>query len=424
MAKALYSILLKDADVNRWFNNMARGSSVTSEVYLRRLGAFCLLFKTNPKDLLSKSDEDLHNLILDFITSKEKKGNAGSYIHSTVKAVKSWLSHDRREIKGRVKIKGSQDTPSLKDERIPTKEELKKIFLSGDKKSRVCSVLVAHSGLRIETLGDYKGGDGLKIKDLPEVIIGAHGIEFKKVPTMVSVRKDLSKARHQYFTFLSEEGCEYLKDYLDERIRQGEKITSDSPIITPKRKGKPFIRSVNVGDAIRGAIRKAGFRWRPYVLRSYFDTQLMLAESKGLILRDYRAFFMGHKGDIESRYTTNKNRLSEEVIESMRTAYTKSQDFLQTSKTESTSEDQINQQIRRQFLSMSGYTEEEITRMDPDSMTPEDINLKVKERMLGAMLNNGSKQKVITLNEVENHIGQGWEYVNTIGDKAIMKIPF
>jgi len=55
-----------------------------------------------------------------------------------------------------------------------------------------------------------------------------------------------------------------------------------------------------------------------YVLRSYFDTQLMLAESKGLVLRDYRTFWMGHKGDIENRYTTNKQRLPEEVIEDMR----------------------------------------------------------------------------------------------------------
>ena len=80
-------------------------------------------------------------------------------------------------------------------------------------------------------------------------------------------------------------------------------------MITPKSANKPFIRSVNISDAIRAALRKAGFPWRPYVLRSYFDTQLMLAESKGLIIRGYRQFFMGHKGDIENTYTTNKCRL-------------------------------------------------------------------------------------------------------------------
>lgn len=38
---------------------------------------------------------------------------------------------------------------------------------------------------------------------------------FNKIPTMVIVRSELSKAGHQYFTFLSEEGYEYLKDYLE-----------------------------------------------------------------------------------------------------------------------------------------------------------------------------------------------------------------
>ena len=94
------------------------------------------------------------------------------------------------------------------------------------------------------------------------------------------VRKELSKAGHQYLTFLGEEGCEYLKDYLELRLRQEETLTKNSAIVTPKRRMKQFIRATNIGDIIRNAIRKAGFSWRPYVLRSYFDTMLMLAESK------------------------------------------------------------------------------------------------------------------------------------------------
>ena len=99
-------------------------------------------------------------------------------------------------------------------------------------------------------------------------------------------------------------------------MREGEKLHPDSPIITPKVPRKPFIRTVNIGDATRGAIRKAGFSWRPYVLRAFFDTQMMLAESKGYVMRDYRQFWMGHKGDIEHRYTLNKGMLPLSVVES------------------------------------------------------------------------------------------------------------
>jgi len=321
-----YSCLLGDVDVGRWFENVARGSRVTAEVYLRRLGSFCKHFNKTPKELLRLSENELYNLMLDYVSFLDGEGKAGSYIHSALKAVKSWLSHNGIEVKRKIKIRDATDTPTLKGERVPTQEELKKILLSADKKTRVACVLMAHGGLRIGSLGNYDGIDGLRIKDFPEMRIEGNIVTFEKIPTMVVIRRELSKAGHQYFTFLSEEGCEYLKDYLEERIRKGEKLTANSPIITPKVKVKPFIRTANIGDAIREAIRKAGFKWRPYVLRAYFDTQLMLAESKGLVLRDYRQFWMGHKGDIEARYTTNKQRLPEDVVEELREAYRKAQE--------------------------------------------------------------------------------------------------
>ena len=98
---------------------------------------------------------------------------------------------------------------------------------------------------------------GLTTGDLPELKIDGDSVDFEKLPTIVIVRKGLSKAGHQYFTFLSEEGCEYLKDYLEERMREGEDITPNSPVITPKLKMKPFIRAVNIGDIIRSSIRGA-----------------------------------------------------------------------------------------------------------------------------------------------------------------------
>lgn len=70
---------------------------------------------------------------MDYISFCGKKGFAGSYTKSVLNALKSWLSYNDIVIKKKIKIKGIQDTPTLKDERIPTREELKKIFLSADK---------------------------------------------------------------------------------------------------------------------------------------------------------------------------------------------------------------------------------------------------------------------------------------------------
>ena len=103
----------------------------------------------------------------------------------------------------------------------------------------------------------------MRVRDFPEMRVEGDTVEFERTPTMVVVRPELSKDGHQYFTFLSEEGCEYLRDYLEERMLGGEELTADSPIIRPKVAKKQFIRSVNIGDMIREAIGKAGFGWDP-----------------------------------------------------------------------------------------------------------------------------------------------------------------
>ena len=142
---------------------VARGSTSTADVYLRRVGSFCKKLNISPKVLATLSDLEIYNLLLDYVSSMEKSGYTGSYIESTVKCVKSWLAHNGKEVRRKIRIKDARESPSLKDERVPTKEELKRTFLSGDKKTRVSSVLVAHAGLRIEVLGNYTGKDGLTI---------------------------------------------------------------------------------------------------------------------------------------------------------------------------------------------------------------------------------------------------------------------
>jgi len=420
--RAKYAFLLEDADVRRWYRNVARGSQVTADVYLRRLGSFCSHFGLTPKRLVSLGRDEIYNLLLDYVSDLEAAGRAGSYIESALKAVKSWLAHNNLEVKRKIKIRGVRDTPTLRNERTPTPEELRRIFLSGDKKARVACVLMAHSGLRPVTLGNYRGTDGLRVRDFPEMRIEEDTVEFEKMPTIVIVRPELSKGGHQYFTFLSEEGCEYLKDYLEERMRKGEKLTADSPIIRPKVAKKPFIRSVNIGDMIREAIRKAGFSWRPYVLRAYFDTQLMLAESKGLLIRDYRQFWMGHKGDIENRYTTNKYRLPEDVIEDMREAYRRSQEYLQTTKPE-TGREKLIEEFRKQLLLVAGFSQEEISEIDVTGLTDEEFQDLVRKRLLGNANTDCGTQKVVSLNELEKYLENGWEYVATLpNQKVIVKL--
>ncbi len=63
-------------------------------------------------------------------------------------------------------------------------------------------------------------------------------------------------------------------------------------------------------------------------MMAYFDTQLLIAEFKDKIACDFRVFFMGHKGTIEARYTTNKGKLPESLENEMRESFKRSEEFL------------------------------------------------------------------------------------------------
>jgi len=428
LSKSPYRYLLDDADFRRWFNNVKRGSVVTAHEWLRRMGLIHKRFGRSPKEIASLSTKNATNFILDMVSALEDQNRSGNYIANCVKPLKSWLEFNGTPIQQRIKISRREELVRFADERPPTPEELKKVFSIADFRTKVASAIVAFSGVRLEVLGDYLGDDGLEIRDFPEMQVNDGAVEFEQIPTMIVVRRSISKTGNQFFTFLCEEGCEYLKDYFDWRTRKGEKLHTRSPIITPNLTNLmgQHIRTINIGDLIRKPFRAAGFDWRPYVLRRYFDTRMMIAESDGLIIRDYRTFWMGHKGDIEHTYTVNK-ALSKDVIEKMRDSYARaSEKYLQTVRKEEVTKESVLETFNAQFLRMAGYTDEEITQLgDLSQFSAQQIQELIQKKSMQALgLNGDSRQKIVPVNEVKNWIVQGWEYVTTLPtNEAIIKLP-
>jgi hypothetical protein len=68
---------------------------------------------------------------------------------------------------------------------------------------------------------------------------------------------------------------------------------------------------------------------------------------------------MGHKGDIEHTYTLNKWRLPPGLIEDARSAYKRSQEFLQIDSL-IPKEKEIESVLKKRLLKVSGFSEEEI----------------------------------------------------------------
>ncbi|MCL4344785.1 MAG: site-specific integrase [Candidatus Thermoplasmatota archaeon] len=423
-----YQELLLDEDVRRWFENLGTKSVLTATVALRNLGHYCELTVTTPKDILKKAksnEKDFRYEFTDFVRKLEKEGKAGSYIARFKKVILSWLKFNDIRLQLTVNISGENETPTIANERVPSKEELARIMRKATSRGRVAIAIMAFAGLRPESLGDYEGSDGLRLGDLKELTLSDE-IRFEKTPVTVMVKSKLSKARHQYFSFIGEEGATYIKEYLEERRKQGEELTYESTLLQFDVRGvkkNAFLRTTLVTRDIREAIEAAGLKMRPYVLRAYFSTALDIAESKGLISHPWRQFIMGHKGDIEARYSTNK-RLPPDMIEEMRESYKKCLKYMETRVSE-VSEDNARLYLQQQLLSAVGYRQHEIDKMNLADLNTEDFQKLLRDKVAGAMASNGSKQKLVPMNGIEKLLGEGYEFQAVLPNgKAIMKMPF
>jgi hypothetical protein len=428
-----YIHLLEDERVKKWMDYVSRGSSITAQVYFRRVGRVCTDNKILPSDLLNKDEESLWNFINDLVSEMEIKGKAGGYIQSTLKAIKSWLSFNGIEVKRRVKIKGLNDTPTLRDNQPITSSLLRQLYQVSPLKVKCIIALLAGSGVRPEVIGKDDGSDGLRLGDIPELEIQDGKVRFIKIPPMLIVRQELSKAGHQYFTFITKEGCEYLSHYLVERMKAGEILTPASSLIAPdvvKGSVKPFMMTRKLGCLVRKRIRQCGIKARPYDLRTRFDTQLMLAESHGRMLRDYRVFFMGHKGDIEHRYTVNRRNLPYEVVEDMREAFQKSQRYLSSEEIGEDSEG-LRERAYRQLLMLAGFTDKEIDEQRLLDLKDEQLAARIKERLkpiapaVEQVGSSSRQQKLVPITDLEKYLDEGYrcEYVIESMGKAIVSLP-
>ena len=105
--------MLTNEHVKRWHDNLARGSPLTAEVRVRRLGAFCSQYKMRPGQIIDKAGKDIRavsDMLEDHVTYMESKNYSPTYILDYVKAIKSWLRHFDIEIKRKIKVSNSHKT--------------------------------------------------------------------------------------------------------------------------------------------------------------------------------------------------------------------------------------------------------------------------------------------------------------------------
>jgi hypothetical protein len=337
--------LLKEPGVQSWYDAHALRSSLSAEVNLRKLGLFLYRTRLTPAELveLAKTHPDqLRDLLIAYASHLHDLKKLDSYLAKTMKGVRDWLLFNNVDFHQFPKLRRAYQAESLSRERVPTPEQLRLILGALPPRGRVCALLMAHSGLRPGTLGNDRGTGGLTLAELPELRFSGHprfDLPEGHLAFLVRVPSQLSKTAQGYVTFGTPEAADAILSYLGERQASGETLTPESPLValTPlgarNTEGKgagSFVTTKSVVLGIRKAlqsVRPEGVRWRPYVLRSYCSTQLLI----GRMDHDTREAILGHDLGVSGRYNLRK-RLADHVVEAMRTEYERAMDALLTAR--------------------------------------------------------------------------------------------
>jgi hypothetical protein len=139
---------------------------------------------------------------------------------------------------------------------------------------------------------------------------------------------------------------------------------------------------------------------------------------------------MGHKGDIEARYSTNK-RLPPDMIEEMRSAYIRASKYFETEE-HGIKEEDVTKTMRETAImiletaygmQLSDKEKEELMGLEINEL--QDRLKEIFRDKRADILNNGNKHKTIPEGELESYLNKGWELVQIYprGDKAVIRLP-
>lgn len=438
------AILDDDPKLRTWYNTMALRSRVTADMYAGSLARLLEAIGLSPEQSVREATDhpdEFADRMVRYATAQRKNGLLDTTVSKSLSGIRSYLKHRRVTFSSWPELRRIQGA-SLEKERVPRPEELGTILEHLNLRGRCAALLMAHAGLRPAVLGSYKATTGLTLDALVDLDISA--LSFREIPFVIRVPAELSKTRLAYTTFGTEQLGRALIASFMERRRQGEMLTGKSPVVahSPEARGvsaraiastgSKFLTTGAIMRDIHDAIEKCRPRdvtWRPYVLRAYCSTRLLLAEGNGRISRDLREAILGHTGDgVASRYNVGK-RWGEELLAEARREYANASEFLETN-----AQSRMNMAVefRRTLLAVAGLNEEEMAKHMED--TNDEVLALVREKLrskeaassLPASENGEGRriQKPVPLAEARQLMAQGWTFVANFGpDEIILQPP-
>jgi integrase len=242
--------------------------------------------------------------------------------------------------------------------------------------------------------------------------------------------KTSKKAVQKFYTFISDDAKRLIKEWLQMRPK------SELPylFLTFRKNDSKWVptSSRNIGETVTATAKRVGlikqpesgssanrYHVHPHEFRDLFKS---LCQIHG-VLPVASEYFLGHGID-KSGY----DKSPEYDVDFFRNEYRKVEPYLNiiSGTGEGMTKKEIAGLVIQQFLTMAGYSEEEIDQLgDLSKKTPQEIQDLIQKKSMQALgLNGNSKQKIVPMNELKQWVTQGWEYVSSLPtNEAIIKLP-
>lgn len=294
-------------------------SHATKRGYVLNVQLFCRYYRTNPDELLLRTDAELEDMITRYViylkktaTGMPSKPKVGQHCSNSIPNYIFGIRHFLKAHKRHKQIDW-ESIYELYPEKIRAKwrayrtEEIASLLDIADVRMRVIILLMSSGGMRVGALPELRFSHIRKVEP--------YGIG------LVSIYPDSEK--DHYYTLLSLECMDAIEKYKQHRIRLGERIDENSYVIRDhyahysKRANKP--EPLKTSTIIR-QVRRLVLKVLPntdnlqtdHGLRKFFDTALKNSD----VNRDFKELLMGHDTNLDEYYYDEEDEKSRaKVIE-------------------------------------------------------------------------------------------------------------
>jgi integrase len=290
-------------------------SESTKKAYSVHVTLICRFYEITPDELVKIKPDKLKSMIISYILELKKKSKntagkpkRGEISVNSIKfylvGIQSFLEEHEIVLPWKKIAKRYYPEDVSNDYRSYTRQEISKLLSIADLRDRSIILLLASSGIRVGAI------PSLTIKSLKKLDEGLG---------MLTVYGESKKSR--YVTLVTPECMSTIDEYLEYRMKRGEKLNEGSylfrdkyPIYSKRINSPKRLSGAAINFQIRRLVRKTDLVFNElqpdHAARKFFDTALVNSRVDG----KFKELMMGHSVGLDKFYYDENNEESRKQI--------------------------------------------------------------------------------------------------------------